>query len=91
MVGDRGLVNGSKPRASLELKPPLPVYQVNNHYFETSRYFSGTDDEKTKKYNYWHGVLADYFEGVQDMDRKAEVWSTIEYDFNQGGITFLGF
>ena len=24
-------------------------------------------------YNFWHGVLAGYFEGVQDMDRKAEV------------------
>ena len=23
--------------------------------------------------NFWHGVLATYFEGVTDMDRKAEV------------------
>ena len=36
------------------------------------RYFSGDDDEKQRKYNFWHGVLADYFEGVQDLDRKAE-------------------
>ena len=45
---------------------------MKNRFFFVSRYFSGTDDEKTKKYNYWHGVLADYFEGVSDMDRKAE-------------------
>ena len=37
------------------------------------RYFDGTEDEKKQKYNYWHGVLADFFEQVQDMDRKAEV------------------
>ena len=37
------------------------------------RYFCGEDDEKQHKYNFWHGVLADFFEGVQDMDRKAEV------------------
>ena len=37
------------------------------------RYFSGGDDEKQHIYNFWHGVLADFFEGVHDMDRKAEV------------------
>ena len=26
MVGDRGLVNSSRPRASIELKPPLPLH-----------------------------------------------------------------
>lgn len=37
------------------------------------KYFtSTTDEEKQHKYNFWHGVLADFFEGVQDMDRKAE-------------------
>merc|ERR1719494_810557 len=36
------------------------------------RYFSGADDLKKHRYNFWHGVLADYFEGVDDMDRKAE-------------------
>ena len=40
----------------------------------SSRYFTGTDDYKKHMYNFWHGVLAGYFEGVQDMDRKAEVW-----------------
>lgn len=38
-----------------------------------SRYLSGEENEKKHKYNFWHGVLADYFEGVDDMDRKAEV------------------
>ncbi|XP_047125381.1 TPR repeat-containing protein DDB_G0287407 isoform X1 [Hydra vulgaris] len=36
------------------------------------RYFSGDDENKKHKYNFWHGVLADYFEGVLDVDRKAE-------------------
>lgn len=36
------------------------------------KYFSGEDALKQHKYNFWHGVLADFFEGVQDMDRKAE-------------------
>ena len=39
----------------------------------SSRYFSGSDGCKQHMYNFWHGVLAGYFEGVQDMDRKAEV------------------
>ncbi len=37
------------------------------------RYFTGTDAYKQHMYNFWHGVLAGYFEGVDDMDRKAEV------------------
>ena len=41
--------------------------------FRVSRYFTGTDGYKTHMYNYWHGVLAGYFENVDDMDRKAEV------------------
>ncbi|XP_066925783.1 telomerase protein component 1-like isoform X2 [Clytia hemisphaerica] len=36
------------------------------------KYFTGTDAYKKHMYNFWHGVLAGYFEGVQDMDRKAE-------------------
>ena len=37
------------------------------------RYFSGEDeDEIQRKRNFWHGVLADYFERVEDLDRKAE-------------------
>ncbi|XP_066928434.1 TPR repeat-containing protein DDB_G0287407-like isoform X2 [Clytia hemisphaerica] len=36
------------------------------------RYFSGEEKIKKHAYNFWHGVLADYFEGVDDMDRKAE-------------------
>lgn len=36
------------------------------------RYFSGDDKIKKHVYNFWHGVLADYFESVDDMDRKAE-------------------
>jgi len=36
------------------------------------KYFSGTDGYKTHVYNYWHEVLASYFENVDDMDRRAE-------------------
>eukprot|EP00794_Sanderia_malayensis_P017020 gene17020-18734_t len=36
------------------------------------KYFTGSDEYKKHVYNYWHGVLAGYFEGVDDMDRKAE-------------------
>eukprot|EP00794_Sanderia_malayensis_P003244 gene3244-3725_t len=36
------------------------------------KYFDGTDEYKTHVSNFWHGVLAGYFEGVDDMDRKAE-------------------
>jgi len=36
------------------------------------KYFTGTDNYKKHMYNYWHGVLAGFFEGVDDMDRKAE-------------------
>jgi hypothetical protein len=36
------------------------------------KYFNGADDYKKHMYNYWHGVLAGFFEGVDDMDRKAE-------------------
>ena len=33
-------------------------------------------------YNFWHGVLAGYFEGVQDMDRKAEVSFVLSFEIN---------
>lgn len=36
------------------------------------KYFFGNDAYKKHMYNYWHGVLAGFFEGVDDMDRKAE-------------------
>lgn len=36
------------------------------------KFFSGTDEYNTHMKNFWHGVLATYFEGVTDMDRKAE-------------------
>ncbi|XP_065072260.1 uncharacterized protein LOC135696706 [Rhopilema esculentum] len=36
------------------------------------KYFTGTDEYNKHVYNYWHGVLAGYFEHVDDMDRKAE-------------------
>ena len=36
------------------------------------KYFSGETGEQNHKYNFWHGVLADFFEGVDNMDRKAE-------------------
>ena len=37
------------------------------------RYFQGSEGYRKHVFNYWHGVLASYFEGVDDMDRKAEV------------------
>ena len=37
------------------------------------RYFYGSDGYKAHVYNYWHEVLASYFENVDDMDRRAEV------------------
>jgi len=36
------------------------------------KYFQGDEGFVKHVYNYWHGVLASYFEGVDDMDRKAE-------------------
>jgi len=48
-----------------------------------SRYFSGSDGCKQHMYNFWHGVLAGYFEGVQDMDRKAEVKTNLKLDKTQ--------
>ncbi|XP_057298417.1 TPR repeat-containing protein DDB_G0287407-like isoform X1 [Hydractinia symbiolongicarpus] len=36
------------------------------------KYFQGSEGFKKHMYNFWHGVLAGYFEGVDDMDRKAE-------------------
>ena len=41
--------------------------------FIHSRYFNGEEKIKKHTYNFWHGVLADYFESVDDKDRKAEV------------------
>ncbi|XP_065641448.1 nephrocystin-3 isoform X1 [Hydra vulgaris] len=36
------------------------------------KYFQGSEGFTKHVYNYWHGVLANYFENVDDMDRKAE-------------------
>nr|XP_047125336.1 TPR repeat-containing protein DDB_G0287407 [Hydra vulgaris]XP_047125337.1 TPR repeat-containing protein DDB_G0287407 [Hydra vulgaris] len=36
------------------------------------KYFEGSEGFTKHVYNYWHGVLASYFENIDDMDRKAE-------------------
>ena len=37
------------------------------------RYFQRNEDYRKYVFNYWHRVLASYFEQTDDMDRKAEV------------------
>lgn len=38
------------------------------------RYFkSGSEDYRKFLYTWWHGKLAEYFEQVENHDRKAEV------------------
>lgn len=66
-----------------------------NHFF---RYLSGEENDKKHRYNFWHGVLADYFEGVDDMDRKAEVrvfmlyqMTYISFNMNQATNKVLGY
>ena len=42
--------------------------------YSTFRYFKvGSDDYRQYLYTYWHGKLAEYFEQVENQDRKAEV------------------
>lgn len=53
----------------------LVVFELSKSFTLTFlyRYFQGSEGYRKHVFNYWHGVLASYFEGVDDMDRKAEV------------------